>query len=56
MYDTMSNKTKNTKKSNPVAKALFTSTELNVKPKTVPSKKKYNRTKEKHMIKGELSC
>lgn len=48
--------TKRKKKSNPVAKALLTSTELNIKPKIVPSKKKYDRTKEKYKIKGELLC
>ena len=48
----LSKKTK--KNSNPVARALLVSTELNNKPKVVQSKKKYNRAKEKTLIRGDL--
>lgn len=35
------------KRSNPVAKILLTSTEINCRPKIKQSKKKYSRNKEK---------
>ena len=45
-YGTMKNRLKTIKNTNPVAKALMTSTEINAKPSKIPSKKKYVRRKE----------
>lgn len=48
-YGIMKNRLKTEKKkpSNPVAKAMLVSNEVNTKPKVVKNKKKYNRGKEK---------